>query len=137
LERKEIAQATEEQGDIMAKCNKCGEKGNPAEAKFCSKCGTAIGSASKSSKPTVETTFANKCHILADLWLNYRTDEEFEDFVEYNDIGLPLAYVLENEIADQNDESERFINETFSLLLEKFETEDQGFESIDELLEAE
>jgi NMD protein affecting ribosome stability and mRNA decay len=121
----------------VAKCNKCGDKSNPAEAKFCSKCGTTLGSASKSSKPPVETTFANKCHILADLWLNYRTDEEFEDFVEYNDIGLPLAYVLENEIADQNDESERFINETFSLLLERFEIEDQGFESIDELLDAE
>lgn len=120
----------------MAKCNKCGDKSNPAEAKFCSKCGTTLGSASKGSKPPVETTFANKCHILAELWMNYRSDEDFEDFVEYNDIGLPLAYVLDNEIAEANDQSEKFINETFILLLESLEVEDQGFEDFDELLNA-
>jgi hypothetical protein len=120
----------------MATCTKCGAKGNPAEAKFCSKCGTAIDPALGKSKPRFETTFATKCYILAELWMNYRSDEDFEDFVEYNDIGLPLAYVLANEIADGNDESKKFINETFSLLLEQLEVEDQGFEDFDELLSA-
>jgi hypothetical protein len=27
--------------------------------------------------------------ILADLWINYKYDDEFEDFIEYNDLGLP------------------------------------------------
>jgi hypothetical protein len=35
-------------------------------------------------------TFDNKISILAELWMNYRDDEELQDFIEYNDLGLPL-----------------------------------------------
>lgn len=80
------------------------------------------------------TTYFSKCEILADLWLNYRQDEEFADFVEYNDIGLPLAYVIANDIVKSTDLAERFINETFELLLAGLEIEDTGFESLDDLL---
>jgi hypothetical protein len=120
----------------MAKCSECGEKKNPTEAKFCSKCGTALGAGGSVSKPQVETTYANKCAILGELWLNYRTDEDYEDFIEYNDIGLPLAYILDSDIAESTSYSENYINETFALLLERFEIEDQGFEDLDELLSA-
>ena len=121
----------------MAYCSNCGDKANKKGAKFCSKCGTALGKGSAKSTRVVETTFSNKCHILADLWMNYRTEEEWEDFVEYNDLGLPLAYILENGIAVKNDESVKFINETFDLLLGAVGIEvDQGFEDYEELLEA-
>jgi hypothetical protein len=81
------------------------------------------------------TTYSDKLSILADLWLNYKQDEEFTDFVEYNDIGLPLAYVLANEIVKSTDLAEKFVNETFDLLLAGLEiTEDTGFETLDDLL---
>ena len=118
----------------MAKCSNCGDKKNPAEAKFCSKCGTALGSAK--AKPAVETPFTNKCAILGELWLSYRDDEDYQEFIEYNDIGLPLAYILDSEIADLNDTSANYVNETFALLLEKLEIEDEGFDDLDELLNA-
>lgn len=118
----------------MAKCSNCGDKKNPAEAKFCSKCGTALGAVK--AEPTVETPFANKCAILGELWLSYRDDEDYEDFIEYNDIGLPLAYILDSKIAEGTSYSENYINETFALLLEKLEIEDQGFDDLDELLSA-
>jgi hypothetical protein len=118
----------------MAKCSNCGDKTNPAEAKFCSKCGTALGSAK--AKPAVETPYANKCAILGELWLSYRDDEDYQAFIAYNDIGLPLAYILDSNIAEGTSYSENYINETFDLLLEKFEIEDQGFEDLDELLNA-
>ncbi len=38
---------------------------------------------------TDKTTFENKCDILSDLWMNYRFEKQFEDFVNYNDLGLP------------------------------------------------
>jgi NMD protein affecting ribosome stability and mRNA decay len=118
----------------MAKCTKCGDKNNPLEAKFCSKCGTALrGKASTKAK--VETTFGNKCSILADLWLNHRSDEDYEEFIEYNDIGLPLAYVLDNEIAVANEWSKKFVDETFDLLLESLGIEDQGFIDLQELID--
>lgn len=80
------------------------------------------------------TTYSDKVAILADLWLNYRQDEEFEDFVEYNDIGLPLAYVLANDIVQTTDLAERFINETFDLLLAGLRIEDTGFETLEDIL---
>ena len=80
------------------------------------------------------TTYSNQQAILADLWLNYRQDEEFADFVQYNDIGLPLAYLLANEIVKSTDLAEKFISETFALLVAGLEIEDTGFETLDDIL---
>lgn len=81
------------------------------------------------------TTFENKCALLSELWLNYKDDEEFADFVEYNDIGLPLAYAISNGIVESTEKAERFIEETFALLLAGLEIdEDTGFEDLDDLL---
>lgn len=80
------------------------------------------------------TPFSDQCVILADLWLNYRTDEGFTDFIEYNDIGLPLAYAVTNGIAEVNSLGEGLIGETFDLLLEGLGIDDEGFLNLDELL---
>lgn len=80
------------------------------------------------------TTYSNKTSILSDLWINYKTDEEFQDFVEYNDLGLPLAYAIDHEIVKSTEIAQRFIEETFDLLLGALEVEDTGFETLDELL---
>ena len=82
-----------------------------------------------------ETTFSNKVAILADLWIGYGQDESFEDFFQYNDLGLPLAYALDNEIVVANDKTNSFIEETFALLLAGLEQEDTGFESLNALLD--
>jgi hypothetical protein len=83
------------------------------------------------------TTFFNKANILADLWMDYRDDEDFQDFIEYNDLGLPLAYALANNIIEENELVENFINETFSLLLLGLEIkEDTGFEVLEDVLSA-
>ena len=90
----------------------------------------------KKKEYTMTTTFSNKADILADLWLNYRTDEEFKDFVEYNDLGLPLAYAISTGILRENNELlEKFISESFDILLTGLDIkEDTGFETLDELL---
>ena len=80
------------------------------------------------------TNFLNKTSILAELWMNYRDDEGLQDFVEYNDLGLPLAYFLYNELVLPTKQSEIYIEETFSLLIAALEVEDTGFESLDEML---
>jgi len=80
------------------------------------------------------TPFGKRCEILADLWLHYRNDENFADFIEYNDLGLPLAYSIDNNIIEATPRAEEFINEAFRLLLSGFELEDTGFENLDELL---
>jgi hypothetical protein len=80
------------------------------------------------------TPFSNRCEILGDLWVAYKGDPEFEDFISYNDLGLPLAYVLANEIVKSTDLAEKFVDETFDLLLAGLEIEDTGFETLDDLL---
>lgn len=82
------------------------------------------------------TEFDQRCKILADLWLNYRGDEGFEGFIEYNDLGLPLAYMLDAKIVKPDSElCTGFINETFELLLAALDLEeDFGFGLLDEML---
>lgn len=80
------------------------------------------------------TTIQNKSIILADLWLNYRDDEEFIDFVEYNDLGLPLAYAISNGIVETNPIVEKFIEESFDLLLAGIGVEDGDYETLDDIL---
>ena len=81
------------------------------------------------------TNFISKCNILSDLWMGYRKDEQFGDFVEYNDLGLPLAYAISEGIVEKTDLASTFINEAFDILLAALELEDTGFESLEDLLD--
>lgn len=82
------------------------------------------------------TDFSNKITILAELWMNYREDDHLDDFMEYNDLGLPMAYLLMNEIVLPSEQSALYIDETFDLLLSALSVEDKGFESLDQVLAA-
>jgi hypothetical protein len=79
-------------------------------------------------------TFQNKVTILAELWMNYRDDDELKDFIEYNDIGLPLAYLLMNEIVLPSEQSAIYINETYDLFVSSLIVEDKEWQSLDEML---
>ena len=81
----------------------------------------------------METQQKNKIQILSDLWMNYRDDAEFEDFVAFADLGLPLSYMLDNDIVKGNEMTEKFINETFELFLSGLGIEDTGFDTLDDV----
>ncbi len=84
-----------------------------------------------------ETTFDKRCEILADLWLNYRDDQNFTEYIEYCDLALPLAYSISSHIIKADLDNERlveFIDEAWELLLQGFKVEDTGFESLSQLL---
>jgi hypothetical protein len=62
--------------------------------------------------------FANKCGILGELWINYKDDKQFGDFIEYNDLGLPLAYMMaEGLVKEITPLGEQYIEETFTLFI--------------------
>ena len=92
------------------------------------------------------TPFRNKCLILADLWINYRDDENFAEYIKYSDLGLPLAYIFANNIITGKRGKEAvedtfpiatpFIDEAFRVLLDGLDIEDLGFELIDDVFEA-
>lgn len=81
------------------------------------------------------TSLAVQAAILGNLWINYRDDEIFAEFIAYNDLGLPLAYASDNGIIDVNGLSAGFIGEAFQLLLLMMEIEeDPGYESEEDFL---
>lgn len=84
---------------------------------------------------TEQTAFKTKCQILAQLWMEYRDDVEFKDFIEYNDLGLPLAYAIAEGIVEKTDIASNFINEAFDILLSALGVEDTGFDSLEDLLD--
>lgn len=84
-----------------------------------------------------ETPIEKRAEILADLWLNYRDEPDFTDFVEYNDLGLPLAYAFSSGIIQLTEKVKAFIDETFMLLLAGMEmAEDTGFDSLTDILDS-
>lgn len=85
------------------------------------------------SEEQQKTTFENKCLILGDLWMTYRFDSKFADFVEYNDLGLPLAFLVQEELVKPEPLAKSMIVETFDLFLAAMGVEDSGFESLDDV----
>jgi hypothetical protein len=80
--------------------------------------------------------YSNKISILAELWMNYRDDDQLQDFVEYNDLGLPMSYLLMNELVLPTQQAELYIDETYGLLIASLGVDDVDYESLDELLGA-
>ena len=81
------------------------------------------------------TPLSSRADILAQLWIQYKSDPDFADFVEYNDLGLPLAYAVSHGIVEVNNQVSMFVNETFDVLLSSVGIEeDTGFEDIETIL---
>jgi hypothetical protein len=82
---------------------------------------------------TTNTPYSSQCDILSEIWMNYRDDKEFIDFMEYNDIGLPLAHFIHEGIVSTSPLAQQYIEETFNVLLAGLEIEDTGFETLEEV----
>lgn len=81
------------------------------------------------------TPFSKKCEILSDLWIQYRLQDGFQDFFDYNDLGLPLAYAVNNEIVGNTAKSQGVIEETWELLLAALNLQDIGYSDIAQMFE--
>ena len=78
--------------------------------------------------------FADKAGILGQLWIEFRGDEDFTDFIEYNDLGLPMSYmVAEGLIKECSVTGEALIDETFNMFCELLEITDEDFDILDEI----
>lgn len=83
--------------------------------------------------------YQTKCNILADLWQNYRDEKTFKEFIQYNDLGLPLAFLLREGLVEEVTETgQLYVNETFNLFITALEVdESEIFDNmtLDELLD--
>ena len=82
------------------------------------------------------TDFSNVCDILGELYANYKDDKEFSDFIEFNDLGLPLAYMVRENLAVTSDDGAKYIVETWDLFLKSLNVEDSGFTDLDSVLDS-
>lgn len=84
----------------------------------------------------MSTDFDSKCKILGQLWMNHRDDPGFSIFVEYNDLGLPLAFMIAEGIVDAPTEAAHsFVTEAFDMFLDVLKMEDTGFSSLEDMLD--
>jgi hypothetical protein len=78
--------------------------------------------------------FADKTGILGQLWIDFRDDENFSAFMDYNDIGVPMAYYLaEGLVTSLTPLGEQYVEESIDMmfkLLEITEAEVDGLEEI-------
>jgi hypothetical protein len=73
---------------------------------------------------------------LGDLYANCKDDEEFKDFINYHNLGFPLAYFVREDLASVSDDGARYIKETWELFLASRDLEDVGFTDLDSVLDA-
>jgi hypothetical protein len=80
------------------------------------------------------TSFEAMSSILGELWMDYKSDKYFKDFIEYNDIGLPIAFLVDNELVEPTQLAKQYVYETWNIFLAALEiTEDLGWESLEEI----
>ena len=82
------------------------------------------------------TDFSSVCDILGELYANYKEDNEFADFIDFNDLGLPLAYLTRENLAVPSDDGARYIMETWEIFLQGLKLKDTGFTDLDSVLDA-
>jgi len=82
------------------------------------------------------TDFSSQVNILGKLYADYKDEKSFRAFIEFNDIGLPLAYLCAEGLANPSEDGMRYIAETFELFIQTVGIPDTGFETLDDVLDA-
>jgi hypothetical protein len=78
-----------------------------------------------------------KAEIIFEFINDYRSDEAFEDFFSYNDLGVPLAVMIVNDLVILNEGGVQVLDETWESLCENLNDADveYDYESLNELIE--
>jgi hypothetical protein len=75
-----------------------------------------------------------KAEILVQFTQDSFNDEEYSEFFDYNDLGIPLSIAVVQEMVILTDEGEQLLDETWKDLCLLFEADPESeYESIDDL----
>jgi hypothetical protein len=75
--------------------------------------------------------FADKTRVIAQLWIEFRKDEDWKSFFDYNDLGSPMAYmVTQGLIKDLTPLGEEMISETLNMFLKLINTTEEEVDSV-------
>lgn len=82
------------------------------------------------------TNYDKQIEILNEVWYHHRDEEQFFDFVDFNDVGLPLAHLIHKGIIQSTPMAEELVRESFGLLLALFNiNDDTGFDSLSKIMQ--
>lgn len=91
------------------------------------------------AKYVVEDNFEGICSILAELWNDYREEEEWVQFAQENDIGLFLAYIMQEGYVRADgltSAAKAHISDTWDVLCYAIDANPEGeYDTIEELFE--
>lgn len=77
---------------------------------------------------------ADKAGIIGQLWIEFRNDEDFTAFMEYNDLGCPLAYmVAEGLIKELSPVGEEMLEETFKMFMQLINVTEEDINILPEI----
>jgi hypothetical protein len=75
--------------------------------------------------------FSDKAGVIGQLWIEFRNDEDFSAFMDYNDLGCPMAYmVAEGLIKDLTPVGEEMVTETFKMFLDLVNVTEEEIDSV-------
>ena len=82
------------------------------------------------------TNIKQKIFILSELWQEYKGDSDWSDFFDYNDIGLPMAFMIDQKLVKETNAGNKFINQTFELLVEELGfDEDLEWDNLEQMID--
>jgi hypothetical protein len=75
-----------------------------------------------------------KAEILVQFTQDHFNSEEYDDFFDYNDLGIPMSIAITQDMVILTDSGEELLEETWKELCLLFEADPNGeYESIDDL----
>ena len=78
--------------------------------------------------------FADKAGILGQLWIDFRDDNNFSAFMEYNDIGVPMAYyVAEGLVTGLTPLGEQYVEESIDMMFKLLEITEAEVDELHEI----
>jgi hypothetical protein len=80
------------------------------------------------------TSIETKTQILNELYIEYSTDPEFQDFIEMHDLGIPLAVLITQGHATATPSGLKWIEADFDELCEEIGVDKYGdYDSLEEM----
>jgi hypothetical protein len=76
----------------------------------------------------------SKAEILVQFTQDNFNDEVYEDFFDYNDLGIPMAIAIIQDLVILTDAGELLLNETWKEMCDLFGADPDGeYESVDDV----
>lgn len=77
--------------------------------------------------------FADKTGVLAQLWIDFREDDNFSAFMDYNDIGVPMAYYIAEGLVNPTPLGEQYVEESIDMMFKLLEITEAEVDELEDV----